>query len=248
MSKLADAIRRTMRAEAAPMGFGAARTSPKATMLVGVLANSNSLAKAQGADLVIIDRRGGRVSASDISKAGEATQAIVGLRARDADRASLAEMRKAGLDFLIFDADSTPASALLEEDLGYVLALPDKPEESLLRSLEPLSLDAFYVDDLPSPLTVGRELELMRVGVFGRRPVMGRVKPDVDKGELECLRAAGVAVLLLEDPAAVEALKETVLSLPPRRPRREERPAVAIPRAAVQLEPEHEHEDDDDDD
>src|SRR5262245_41592354 len=56
MAKLADAIRRSQRIESAPMGFGAARVAPKATMLVGaIVSNAAGVAKAReaGADLVV---------------------------------------------------------------------------------------------------------------------------------------------------------------------------------------------------
>ena len=43
MSKLADAIRRTQRVDAAPMGFGAARSSAPPTMLVGTSSKAMAL-------------------------------------------------------------------------------------------------------------------------------------------------------------------------------------------------------------
>jgi hypothetical protein len=239
MSKLSDAIRRTLRSESAPMGFGASRPAPKATVLVGFIGRAADAAAATGADVVVLDG----ATADDLAKvkAGNGA-AVVGLSAKNAGRAALAELRKAGLDFLIFDAETTPAAALLEDDLGFVLALPEKVEDDFFRSLEALQLDALYLQELPSPLTVARGLQLMR----GRRPIIARVKPDADKTELETLRAAGVALLLLEDASGIAGLKETVLSLPPRRVRRDDRPGVAVPRTAVQ--PEHDDDDDDDDD
>jgi len=244
MSKLAEAIRRTMRAESAPMGFGAARPAPKPTMLVGVIGPA---ATAPDADVIVVDSGDRLPAPPDIARLREANAAAaIGVKARNADRATLAELAKQGLDFFLFDPESTPASALLEDSLGFVLALPGSIDAEYLRSLEALSLDAFYLENLPSPLTVQRQLELMRIAVIGRRPVMARVPGDGDATELETLRAAGVAVLLLEDPSGVKKLKEAVLALPPRRARREERPVVSVPRTALQ--PEHDHDDDDDDD
>ncbi|HEY7270799.1 MAG TPA: hypothetical protein VH951_13320, partial [Dehalococcoidia bacterium] len=232
--------RRTLRSESTPMGFGAARPAPKATMLVGLIGRASDAANAAAADVVVID---GNASADDVSRAKGANGAtVVGLAAKDADRASLAKLREAGLDFLIFDPESTPASALLEDDLGFVLALPSKPEDDLFRSLDALQLDALYVEEVPSPLTVARGLQLMR----GRRPILARVKASAPKDDLETLRAAGVAVLLVEDAGAIAALKETVLALPPRRVRRDDRPGISVPRTAVQPE-QHPEEDDDDD-
>ena len=241
MSKLADAIRRTLRTESAPMGFGASRSQPKATMLVGLLVPAASASAASGADVLVIDGRKGTPSAADVRASGET---LTGVWGRNVDRGAVAELRKAGADFLLFEADSTPAAALLDDDIGYVLALPGTPEETYLRSLGPLNLDAFFLEELPSPLTVARQLELTRIGVFGGKPVMARVKAEADASELECLRAAGVAVLLVEDAGGIAKLRETVLSLPARKVRKDERPSVAVslPRAQAPAE------DDDDDD
>jgi hypothetical protein len=153
MSKLSDAIRRTMRSEAAPMGFGAARAAPKATMLVGAFGSA-----ATGADVVVLDGRNGGVSPAAIEKARAGDNGIVvGLRAASIDREQIAELRKAGLGFLLFEPETTPAAALLEEELGYVMALPPQPDTDFLRTLGPLNLDAFYLEDVPSPLTVARQ-------------------------------------------------------------------------------------------
>jgi hypothetical protein len=241
MSKLAEAIRRTLRSEAAPMGFGAARAAPKATMLVGVIGGA-----AGDADVVVLEARGKVPSPSDVERARGEGVAVVGLRANDVERSALEELRKGGLDFLLFDPDSTPAAALLDDQLGYVMAVSGEADEGYLRSLSPLNLDAFYLEDLPSPLTVARQLELTRIGVFGGRPIVARVKADADKTELECLRAAGVVVLLLEDASGVARLKETVMSLPPRRVRKDERPSIAV--ALPRTQPEHDHEEEEDDD
>ena len=49
-----------------------------------------------------------------------------------------ADLAKIGLGFLLFEPESTPAAALLEEDLGFVFTVPAGAEESYLRSLAPM--------------------------------------------------------------------------------------------------------------
>jgi hypothetical protein len=92
---------------------------------------------------------------------------------------------------------------------------------------------------------VARQLDVTRIGVLGGHPLIVRARPDADKTDLECLRAAGVVGLLVEDAGGVSRLKETVMSLPPRRSRRDERPSVAVSLPRVQ--PDHDRDDDDDD-
>ena len=69
-------------------------------------------------------------------------------------------LKAAGLDFLAFEAEHTPASALLDGDVGYVLIVPANPEELFLRSLEPLNLEALFLHDVPQPLTVAKQIDL----------------------------------------------------------------------------------------
>jgi len=247
MSKLADAIRRSQRVEAAPMGFGAARPTQKATMLIGYLSNgSTNVDKAceAGADFVLAKSTAKEVTAAEAEAlSAGATGAPAGIWGSVG--AATADLQKSGLDFLVIDPEKTPAAALLNEELGYVLVLPDEPGELFLRSLEPLSLDAVYLNTIPSPFTVAKQIDLTRIASLARKPIVCSVKADIGKDDLQCLRAAGVALLLVEgDPLGVKRLKETVLSLPARRQRRDERPVVSLPRGQVPTE----NDDDDGDD
>lgn len=228
------------------MGFGAPKAAPKPTMLVGLLTADTGTAKAamdKGADVVVLDARQGPLPKdAPASLNGELT---AGGWLGEVTPARVDELAEAGLDFVLFDAETTPAAALLKDKLGFVLVLPGNADEHFLRSLEGLNLDAIYLPSLPSPLTVARHLELLRTAMMARKPLACSVPADASKEELEGLRAAGVALLLVEgDLEGVARLRETVMSLPPRRRNRDERPAVSLPRSQPTVE--HEHDEDDD--
>jgi hypothetical protein len=237
------------------MGFGAARPAAKPTMLVGYVGASTDAAKAReaGAEIVMVDARPpGMVTrflggANDVnpdaeklrSEAGELPTGV--LASPDAEGVKL--LKSKGLDFVAFEAEHTPASALLDEDVGYVLAVPAGADEYFLRSLEPLNLEALYIGDVPSPLTVSRQIELTRTANLARKPIIARVPASTSSDDLQCLRAAGVIVLLVDNAADVTKLKETVAGLPVRKPKKDEaRPMVSLPRGQA---PAEEHEDDD---
>ncbi len=247
MTKLADAIRRSQRIEAAPMGFGAARPATKPTMVVGAIAKASESLQAYkdaGVDLVVIDARPGTVSDADAKKlAADAGGLILGVLAGSIDASQAASLKDGGFDFLIFDADSTPAAALLDDQLGFVLTLPAQPDELFLRSLESLSLDAVYLESLPSPLTVARQLDLNRIGLLAHKPLVCLTQAGVSAEDLRCLRAAGAGVVLATGADAAKGLKDTVAALPPRKSRREERRMVSLPVGAAAG-----HDDEDDDD
>jgi hypothetical protein len=244
MSKLADAIRRSQRVEAAPMGFGAARSAPRPLLLVGtnVALATIGEAKTAGADLIVIEAT--PLTPDDVKKAREAAgDAVLGAKTAVSTSEEAKALREAGLDFLLVEAETTAAAALLDDDLGYALALPEQPEELFLRSLDSLNLEALYLASTPSPLTVASQIELGRVAGLGRKPLLSRVAAGASKDDLQCLRAAGV-VAVITDVAGLGQLKETVASLPPRRNKREDRAVVSLPRGNVT--PEADDDDDDD--
>ena len=228
------------------MGFSAARPAPKATLLVGYVATDVAEAEKggdAGADVVLL-RSAAASAVSAVEKLRPET-AVVGLWADVGSEAAMAS-QKAGVDFLVINPDTTPAATLLNEELGYVLVLPAEPDELLLRSLEPLALDGLLLSDIAAPLTVTRQIELARISSFARKPLICKVKPDVGSEELQCLRAAGAALLLIEGgPGAIAPLKERVVALPARHQRRDDRPVVALPRGQA---PAEEDNDDDDED
>jgi hypothetical protein len=242
MSKLADAIRRSQRVESAPMGFGAAKPEPRPTMLVGYFGPEGDVTKAReaGADFVLVDARNGSIDAAKLREG--AGDLPLGAWTTVPDSAAAKALRGGGIDFLIVAEDS-PAAAVLDDDLGYVLALPSQPEEIFLRSLEPLSLEALLLHKIPSPLTISGQLELSRAASLAHRPMLCETAATASADDLQCLRAAGVAGVMI-DAAGLTQLKETVKSLPQRKARRDEqRAVVSLPRGQAAA-----AEEDDDDD
>ncbi len=242
MSKLADTIRRSQRVESSPMGFGAAKAEQRPTMLVGYFGPEADIAGAKdaGADFILVDARNAGVDAAKVRAAAGELPLGVWTTVQDSDAAKA--LREGGIDFLVVAEDS-PAASLLDDDLGYVLALPSQPEELFLRSLEPLSLEALLLHNIPSPLTVSGELELGRTGSLARRPMICETSPSASVDDLQCLRGVGLAGVMT-DVAGLAQLKETVKSLPQRKSRREERAVVSLPRSKAPAEEEEEGDDD----
>ena len=240
MSKLGDAIRRSQRVEAAPMGFGAARPAQRPSMLVGFMGPEGDLAAAvsAGADFALVessgtpDAKGLRTSAGSLP---------LGIASAIADSEAAKTLQEGGVDALLVN-DSTPAAALLNEDLGYVLTLPAGAEELYLRSLDSLNLEAVLLETIPSPLTVAAQIELGRIAGLARKPLLCKATPGLSKDDLQCLRAAG-CVGLLTDAGSIASLKESVAALPLKKQRKEDRAVVSLPRGGQAAAEEHEEED-----
>lgn len=224
-------IRRAGRVEMAPLGFGVpSERRPAPTMLCLVRLGRDQLKKADentGADVVI-------VSDVEPEKLGDALKRLgnvpVGMRLDSARREAVTAARGAGADFVLLDERSS-AEALAEEKIGLVLRIGPDLSDAELRALASLPLDAVEVPPLEEPFSVRRALELRRLALLCQTPLLVEVAPDVTAARLQALRDAGAAGVVLDGKHAdrLAGLRESVLSLPARGRRREERGEALLP-------------------
>ena len=138
------------------------------------------------------------------------------------------------------------ASALLDEDLTYVLHLQDELTDTQLRTLDALPLNALYVESEAAAPTIWRQMELQRISSLTRKPLLLRAPPDAQQQDFLSLREAGVALAAVDlsersAPDELRRLRGVIDALPRRRPRPDERPQVMLP-GTVGAEPEEDDE------
>jgi hypothetical protein len=242
MSKLSDRVRKAARAEPAPFGFAAAARRPIApTLLTIVRLSANEGGKASdaakaGADAVIF--------AGDAGKLKDAGEAILGAAPDKTDRKSVAALRDAGADFVVLSHDSL-AEAMLEEKIGFVLDLRSELEDTPLRLLADLTLDAVIVPALKTPVTLERLLEIRRISALARAPLLVEDDGNADASLLQLLRESGAAGVVASASAIgkLGGLRERIAALPTRGKRREDHAEALVPAQAQG----HDHDDDYDD-
>jgi hypothetical protein len=241
MSKLSECIRRALRVDSPPIGFGAAaRVSNPSLLLTAFLPSlSPEAAKeaiARGADTCL-------VAASDakdreVMEVVEALgEAPAGLYLRRMDGETAAHLAELGIDYAAFDPETALATTLLESKLGHVLSLESDLADVYLRTLEALPLDAILLRHWKGPLTVRQQMELQRISGLARKPLILPVPPQVTAAELQMLREAAVIAVAVEgdNKAAFEtlaSLRKVIDELPSRRRRREEHGEAILPHIA----------------
>ncbi len=224
MSQLEKAIERVQKKEGPRLGFGpVSREKPRALLAAAVAASAADVAAAvEGdADLVFVSAAG---SGEFVALLGEVDcgDAVVGAILPEFDADKAVALREASCDFVVSPLASTAAAAIDQEQMGHVISVPLDVSDTTLRSLGPLGLNALFVE-LDSPtLTLGSQLELVRLASFASTPlfVTGSVGMEVD--ELRVLRDSGVAAVVLPagTPAAdLASLGEKLRTVPPRKPR-----------------------------
>ena len=230
-------IRKAARTQALPMGFGtnaSHRSTP--TMLLLARVGSDHLNKAasllgHGADLLIVETTDLSRLKGRLKEVGESP---VGMHMAAVDGAAAAKLREVGADFAVFDAGVSEADVLLEEQLGFVLAISQEISDVALRVLESLPLDALVVPPLDGPLTLQRHLELKRLSILSRTPLLVDVEPRISAAHLRVLRDAGVGGVIVDGADAggdLSDLRQVIDGLPPRGRRREERMEARLPAA-----------------
>jgi hypothetical protein len=248
MSKLADRVRRAARVEPAPLGFAAAARTQTATMLIVVKLGGDTgkvkEALEKGADAVVLEVDAGKLRGAKIPDG-----TVVGVSTDKLDGKEAPALREAGADFAVVSEDSA-ASGLLDEKLGFVMRVAGDLEDTRLRLVGDLSLDAIIVETSDEPLTVARLLDLRRLVSLARAPMLVESDSGIDASALQVLRDAGAAGLLLPASAIgkLGELRERIMSLPARGKRREDGgQTFAAAQPAVVGAGEHEDDFDDDD-
>ena len=218
MSELQKRITKVQRREVAGgLGFGAARREAPRAMLLAVSVKDTAAAKAAveaGADVVVIDGLDAKAAAAAIKPL---EKVVAGARLTSLDEAGAKALHEAGCDFAISPLDSTASGAVDPEKMGQVVAPNDDISDTTLRALGPIGLDGLYIDRPIGAMTLGNQLELVRLASFASVPLLVTVLAGASMEELRVLRDSGTAVVVAPvgtTAAQVGALIEMLKAIP----------------------------------
>jgi hypothetical protein len=128
----------------------------------------------------------------------------------EADGANYKTLDASGVDFMVSAPEKIPLSSMSEEKPGRVVSIPLDIEDSLVRTLNELPVDAVVIDAAASaPLTFSDLMRLRRLGDWITKPLLAVVPLPLTEAEIKALWDAGIdalAVSLCEENA--EAFKE----------------------------------------
>ena len=260
MGELLDKLERASRGAATPLGFASAVKREKIApmLLLGALAAGDAagakLAVDGALDGAIVVGTGGAKKA-DVDRSVAALDGVTfGVWLDEAQPKA-----PDGADFQVFSSEATPAGALSGDERTTVMQVVPELDDSLLRTIEALPVDAFLVSlaDAGS-LTVRQLMRLARVRGVTSRWILVHVASLPTKEELEQLRDAGAGAVVVDlagaTAASLKATRELLLELPHGPTKRKKgRGVVTLLAAAApasgpsRREPEPDEDDDDDD-
>lgn len=123
----------------------------------------------------------------------------------------IAKLAKDGGDFAVFPASGPVLTGESTDKTGKILQIAADLSESMLRTINTLSVDAVLADEeAKQPLTWHRLMLFHRLTATLSKPLLVAVSPDTTPDEIKVLWEAGVAGVVIEaDKApAVDKLKK----------------------------------------
>ena len=218
MGELLDKLERASKDTVQAIGFGAAKREKVAPMLlIGTITPGDNaqakLATIVGVDAVIVTANGSAKTA--ISKSIKAAKNLtVGVWQQEATAEDLT-----GSDFQVFSSEATPIGSLGGNDRTNVMQVSPELDDSLLRTINFLPVDAFLVSLADSnKLTISQLMRLGRIRGVTSHWILVQLANLPTKEELEQLRDSGVSAIVVDlagrDEENLSACKAMLLNLP----------------------------------
>jgi hypothetical protein len=199
MSVFIDKLNKLTHAESASMGFRRDQTTSSSKKIQLVSLVSRSEEDNSGIDAILLDARDKGIEAELLP--GVPGDLPWGVWLKDTRLNELKPLKEAGCDFIVFPAENTPLEIIEEQDMGKVLEIDYAINETVLRSIAELPVEAVLVSvgqGKDKSLTWYDLMVLERFSGFPKKPLIAQIPTKVSSGELEALWEAGVMAVVTE--------------------------------------------------
>jgi len=253
LSKISERLTKLGQTERSGFGFGAKAASTKIpVILIGVTVTNAAEAKGIDADLFVLSADSkGAAQATPIDGAEIWGASVSGGTSKDIETAV-----EAGADFILVEGESTPGSALRDDDTSKGFVVGNDVSEDRTKAINAGPFDFLILDgtDLKLPLNVGSVLDIQEDLAKYSQHIFLSVSAIPDQENLELLRDIGISALIYDGNTAVNAdltsLRKVIDQLEPKK--QKSNAGATLPRAgesSVQEDDheEHDHSDDDED-
>jgi hypothetical protein len=223
------------------MGFRTARAAapePSILLIVSLAADAiKSTSDIGDASAVLIRPNSSPLTATSVKKIVATLPDIpVGFYLEDADDSEIAAMIEAGGDFLVFPASSRISAAPADKKPGRILQVESAMDDSLLRAVNSLPVDAVLVaDTFEGGSLVWHELMIFQhLANTLAKPLMINIPANITEAELKALWEAGADGVVVEadkmKATGMKELQKTIGKLPPRSARKRGKIEALLPR------------------
>jgi len=257
MSRLIDILQRVDQAAAQPIGFRRTgqETAARRILLIASMkpgTTDKPADYAEAADALLISLAQSKLAATTLQTMVRPLKDIPwGVYLEDGDDKKTATLITAGCDFVVFPAASPISTTPQDTKVGKILQVESSMDDSLLRAISNLPIDAVLVTDTleESGLLLWHQLMIYQhLTNLINKPLLASVPLNITESELKALWEAGVDGVVVEaktgKPESLKTLRQTINKLPPRSARRRGKNEALLPYPSVAKaeEPEEEEE------
>ena len=235
VSKLLDNLSQAFRGSAPPLGFRRTTATPKSPrmILIATLPVEDTLATAAAkeyADAVLLsDTKGTKLSDKFTASLGELPW---GVSIGEATDEQLADIKEAGCDFLVCDAEKAPLMLLREDEIGRIVKLKPSLPDGLIRVTAQLPIDAVLIGGEPS-LSVQRLMICQHMVNLVRMPLVALAPLDIADEDLRELWETGIAGIVVtvvgDSKERLTGLRKAIEGLPISRRRTSDKSEALLP-------------------
>ncbi len=213
MSKFIDKLNQVSRFVPQSMGFKRAQLDsekPKILLVASLAEVSDGSADyAAGADAGLLRIPKSSSGAKALREMSQAAPDIPwGEWPSNIGRGGIAQMAKAGCDFVVFPAATTPLALLQDDEMGRILEVESSLSEGLLRAANELPIDAVLIAAEQQPeyrLSWHHLMLFQRFADLLTKNLLASIPPNVTADELQALWEVGVDGVVIEVKAGQPA-------------------------------------------
>ena len=219
MSRFADKLKNALQVAPPAMGFfRSAQVSAKPKMLLVAWTGLDEAEKSslllEGADAAVLVASKTPAARTLKALARSLGEMPWGLWF-EGDAQGLKPLDGAGVDFVVFAPEKMPLAAVDVEKPAFVVGIPLDLEDSLVRSVSELPVDAVIINSPGSaPLTWQDLMRFRRLGDWISKPLLAVVSAALSAAEIKALWDAGIDALVVsltsENQAAFKELRSTL--------------------------------------
>jgi hypothetical protein len=240
MSRLSDKFHKAAKLSVQTMGFRTSQKTarePSLLLIVSITPEAfKNKADADKAGAILIRPESAPVTPESARKVAEMyTDIPVGVYIEDADEKVTDALAEAGCDFLVFPPSSRIFNASEEKKTGKIIQVESSMDDSLLRAVNGLSVDAVIAADIftGGAMSWHELLIFQHLANSFNRPLIVNIPPDVTEAELKALFEAGADGVIAEDSAlktgGLKKIQELIGKLPPRSARKRGKVDATLP-------------------
>lgn len=249
MSKFSDRVKELTQGAPRPMGFatGPPRPAPLPLILFARAdaGDMHAITEAahEGAEGVLVEEVGPATTDAALEAVHEAVGRVMwGGSVEMGGRPEVERLERAGCDLALLRNAGLQADALAP-DVDKLLEVEEEWPDALLRAVDSLPIaGVVYRVNSVEHLTIRQLIELQRVVLLVRKPLIASLTPSIPAESVGVLRDAGVAGIMVV-PSKVKEFRAALRALPPAK-KPKERMDPLIPAAPAVH---HEHGDDEED-